>query len=149
MKKKTSVSKNKNLNGKPFPIVAIGASAGGLEAATELFKHIPSDTGMAYIYIQHLDRDYKSKLAEIISKSTSIGVEQARNNIPVERNKLYIIPPNKDMSLMKGALKLNTRKASPTPHMPIDTFFASLAEHQREGSIGVLLSGTAHDGTAG
>src|SRR5688572_3260944 len=109
MKKKVSVSKNKNLNGKLFPIVAIGASAGGLEAASELFKHIPSDTGMAYVYIQHLDRDYKSKLAEIISKSASISVEQVKKTIQVERNKLYIIPPNKDMLLTKGVLKLSTR----------------------------------------
>ena len=71
MKKKISISKNRisknrNLNGKPFPIVAVGASAGGLEAASELFKHIPSDTGMAYVYIQHLDRNYKSKLADYL-----------------------------------------------------------------------------------
>ena len=104
---------------------------------------------MAYVYIQHLDRDYKSRLAEIISKSASITVEQVKNNVPIERNKLYIIPPNKDMLLTKGVLKLSNRNPKQQPHMPIDTFFSSLAEHQREGSIGVLLSGTAHDGTAG
>jgi two-component system CheB/CheR fusion protein len=109
MKKKVSISKNKDLNGKPFPIVAIGASAGGLEAASELFKQIPSDTGMAYVYIQHLDRDYKSRLAEIMSKTASISVEQVKNNVQVERNKLYIIPPNKDMLLAKGLLKLSSR----------------------------------------
>ncbi len=111
MKKKVSISKNKNLNGKPFPIVAIGASAGGLEAASELFKHIPSDTGMAYVYIQHLDRDYKSKLAEIISKSASISVEQVKNNIQIERNKLYIIPPKQRYVIGEGLLETKYPKS--------------------------------------
>jgi two-component system, chemotaxis family, CheB/CheR fusion protein len=148
--KKTAVNSiKKKSNDKPFPIVAIGASAGGLEAATELFKYIPTNTGMAYIYIQHLARDYKSKLVEIISKATKLPVEQAKNNTRIKPDKLYIIPPNHDMLLLDGSLKLNARKPKPTLDMPIDTFFISLAERQQIGSIGVLLSGSAHDGTAG
>ena len=149
MKKTPVAPESKKTISRPFPIVAVGASAGGLEAATELFKHIPDNTGMAYVYIQHLDPDYKSRLVEIISKSTKLSVEFVKNHVPIQPNKLYIIPPNKEMVLVDGSLKLTTRKPKPEPTMPIDTFFISMAERQREGSIGVLLSGTAHDGTMG
>src|SRR5687768_18074949 len=84
MNKLGAISTTKRSNGSLFPIVAVGASAGGLQAATELFKYIPGDTGMAYVYIQHLDRNYKSKLPEIIAKSTSLGVEQVKNNTRIK-----------------------------------------------------------------
>jgi two-component system CheB/CheR fusion protein len=134
---------------KPFPVVAIGASAGGLEAITDLLKNLSPETGMAYVYIQHLDPNHDSKLSEILSRATAMGVQEARHLLPVERNHVYVIPPNKDLSIVDGILRLNPRTPKPSIHMPIDKFFHSLAEKQQEGSIGVVLSGNAHDGTFG
>ncbi len=145
----TTKTTQKNPKKESFPIVAIGASAGGLEAINDLLKYLPADTGMAFIYIQHLDPDHKSMLSEILATHTSMQVQEARHLLHIERNQVYIIPPNKDMALVDGVLTLNQRKARPTIHMPIDKFFVSLAEKQKEGAIGVLLSGSNHDGSFG
>ncbi len=134
---------------KPYPIVAIGASAGGLERVTKLLENLPCDLGMAFEYIQHLDRYHESRLTEILQRSTQMKVSQAENLMPVEVNSFFIIPPNKDMSLVDGEFKLTPRAASPTLHLPIDKFFLSLAEKQKEGAIGIVLSGTASDGAIG
>ncbi|MEJ7737264.1 MAG: chemotaxis protein CheB [Chitinophagaceae bacterium] len=134
---------------KSFPIVAIGASAGGLEALKNLLKNLPPDTGMAFVYIQHLDPTYKSMLANILEKVTSMPVLQATHLMPIRPNHLFIIPPNKDMGILDGHLTLNPRKPKPIIHMPVDKFFSSLAEKQQEGAIGIVLSGTASDGTLG
>ena len=149
MIKKHPVAKKNKAEVKAFPIVAIGASAGGMEAASELFKHLPADTGMAFVYIQHLDPVYKSKLTEIFSKVTRLSVEQAKNQMALKPNTLYIIQPNKEIVLSGGKLKVSARSSADGAPMPIDTFFCSVAEFHKEGSIGVLLSGSAHDGTAG
>jgi two-component system CheB/CheR fusion protein len=132
-----------------FPIVAIGASAGGLEAAKELFKKLPADTGMAYIYIQHLDPSHESMLASILGKVTKMKVQEARNLMQIKPDNVYVIPSGKDMSIINGVLTTQQRKAKPALHMPIDQFFISLAEKQQEGAVGIVLSGTASDGTAG
>lgn len=142
------LGKNK-LRSKVFPIVAIGASAGGLEAVTALLKNLPADTGMAYIYIQHQAREHKSKLVEILSRATKMKVVTAKNLLPIEANRLHILPPDKDMSIIDGSLKLIPRQPKPSLHLPINKFFLSLAENQKEGAIGVLLSGSANDGTIG
>lgn len=134
---------------RPFPIVAIGASAGGLEAVGSLLKHLPADTGMAYVYIQHLDPEFDSRLAEILSRFTKMRVKKAEHRLPIERDQLYIIPPNKDMAIIDGVLMLKSRRSKPAVHMPVDIFFLSLAEKQKEGAIGIILSGAAHDGTLG
>lgn len=147
-KKKTSTGTGKPI-GKPFPIVAIGASAGGLEAVTDLFKHLPSDTGMAYIYIQHLDPTHESMLSTILSRTTRMKVVEAKDMQPIQADHVYIMPPNKDMAIADHVLRLESRKAKPAIHMPIDEFFVSLAEKQKESSIGIVLSGNAHDGTVG
>ena len=134
---------------KSFPIVAIGASAGGLEAISELLRNLPVDTGMAYIYIQHLAVDHESMLTEILGRITKMQVQEAKEKMPVKPNQLYIIPPNREMSLLKGNLTLSPRPARPQHHLPINQFFISLADQYREKAIGILLSGNPPDGTLG
>ncbi|HRI60864.1 MAG TPA: CheR family methyltransferase [Saprospiraceae bacterium] len=132
-----------------MPIVGIGASAGGLEAVSKLLGNLSPDTGMAFIYIQHLDPTHESMLAEILSKTTTMPVTEAQHLVDIEPNHVYVIPPNKDMEIIEGVLTLIARKPKPALHMPIDQFFISLAERQKENAIGVVLSGSASDGTAG
>jgi two-component system CheB/CheR fusion protein len=134
---------------KRFPIVAIGASAGGLEAVTELLQNLPNNTGMAFVYIQHLDRSHKSALAEILQRATEMKVTEVDHGTVVKPDNLYIIPPNTNMALDGGTFKLYDRADGPVKHSPIDIFFLSLAEKKREGSIAIILSGTASDGALG
>lgn len=134
---------------KPFLIVAIGASAGGLEAVSIFLKALPSDTGMAFVYIQHLDPDHESMLVDILAKHTKMKVVQAQHLLPIKKDHLFIIPPNKNMAIIDGVLTLKPREAKPSIHMPIDKFFLSLAEKQKDGAIGIVLSGNANDGTLG
>lgn len=110
-------------NAKPFPIVAIGASAGGLEAITALLSNLPDDTGMAYVYIQHLDRDHESSLAAILQRETKMAVKQIENMMPLEADHFYVIPPNTDISLLDGAFQITERAPRPIKHSPIDLFF--------------------------
>src|SRR4030095_2536547 len=144
-----AVKKKQVRRSKPFPIVAIGASAGGIEAITELLKNLSPDTGMAYVYIQHLDPNHPSMLSTILSKTTTMKVMEAEEMMRIERNHVYIIPPNKEMFILDGVLSLNPRPAKPVISMPINQFFISLADKQKEGSIGIILSGNAHDGVVG
>jgi two-component system, chemotaxis family, CheB/CheR fusion protein len=132
-----------------FPVVGIGASAGGLEAFTELLKHLPIDTGFGFVLVQHLDPQHESALTQLLSRATSMPVLEVTNNLIVETNHVYIIPPNTTLSIAAGALKLQARKKGRTPTRSIDSFFESLAQDQRERAIGVILSGTASDGTVG
>jgi two-component system CheB/CheR fusion protein len=134
---------------KPFPIVAIGASAGGLEAMTTFLDALPADTGMAYVYVQHLDPSHESMLPEILAWHTKMTVLHAKHLLPIKKNHLFIIPPNKNMAIIDGVLTLKPREAKPSIHMPIDKFFISLAEKQKDGAIGIVLSGNANDGTLG
>jgi two-component system CheB/CheR fusion protein len=150
-KKESTTANTPKSENKAIPIVAIGASAGGLEAVSDLLKHLSPTTGLAYVYIQHLDPTHKSALSEILGRVTTMPVVQAENLQPVKPNHVYVIPPDKDMEVIDGVLTLEQRHRSgqSTIHMPIDGFFASLAERQRDGAIGVLLSGTNSDGTIG
>jgi two-component system CheB/CheR fusion protein len=133
-----------------FPIVGIGASAGGLEAFTELLKHLPLDTGFGFVVVQHLDPQHESALAQLLTRATSMPVREVTNKLRVEANHVYVIPPNRCMSIAKGVLKLQPRnEQGRAPHYSIDFFFESLAQDQRERGIGVILSGTATDGTLG
>ena len=132
-----------------FPIVGIGASAGGLEAFTQLLKALPLDTGMGFVLVQHLDPEHESALTQILSRATSLPVCDVTNNQPVEPNHVYIIPPDTNLSIAAGVLKLESRSKMRVPHRPIDSFFESLSQDQRERAIGVVLSGTATDGTLG
>jgi chemotaxis methyl-accepting protein methylase/signal transduction histidine kinase/chemotaxis response regulator CheB len=133
-----------------FPIVGVGASAGGLEAFTQLLDELPFNTGMAFVLIQHLDRTHTSFLAEAIAKTTTMIVTQATDGEPVKPNHIYVIPPNADIAILHGSLTLLTRRdEAGRLHLPIDFFLRSLAEERGNHAIGVILSGTGSDGTEG
>ncbi|HMC87298.1 MAG TPA: chemotaxis protein CheB, partial [Chitinophagaceae bacterium] len=134
-----------------FPVVGIGASAGGLDAFKKLLKAIPEDSGMAYVLVQHLDPKHESMLPDLLQKVTKIPVLEIADEIKVEPNHIYVIPSNKIMVANDGVLQLTNRpeKNKSTRNLPIDLFFTSLAEVHQSHSIGVVLSGTASDGTAG
>jgi two-component system, chemotaxis family, CheB/CheR fusion protein len=134
---------------KACPIVAIGASAGGIEAVSELIQNLPATTGMAFVYIQHLDPTHKSLLSEILSRQTKMKVQDAKNLMRIEPNNVYVIPHNKDLFVVDHVLKLNNRKPKPAVNLPVDKFFKSLAENHKEAAIGIVLSGNANDGTSG
>ncbi len=134
---------------KPFPIVGIGASAGGYEAFAEFLRQLPRDTGMAFVLILHLDPKHKSQVTELLSRSSRIPVLRANNDMEVKPDHLFVIPENSNMTLAEGKLRLHPRKERETPPMPIDIFFRSLAQSQQARAIGVVLSGTGCDGTLG
>ena len=130
-----------------FPIVGVGASAGGLEAFTQLLKALGSGTEMAYVLVQHLDPSHESVLTELLAKATEMPVRQVTDATPVKPNHVYVIPPNMDMNISQGILRLTPRTETRGHHMPVDRFLRSLAEDQRSNAIGIILSGTASDGT--
>ena len=134
-----------------FPVVGIGASAGGLDAFKKLLKAIPADSGMAYVLVQHLDPSHESMLVEILQKVTDIPVLEIADDIKVQPNHIYILPSNKMIIANDGVLELTPRsaKSKMERNLPIDLFFTSLAEVHQSHAIGVVLSGTANDGTMG
>ena len=132
-----------------FPVVAIGASAGGLEAFTQLIRSLPNDTGMAFVFIQHLDPTHHSILAELLAKAASMPVVEAKNGVALEPNRVYVIPPNVQMGILQGRLQLTPRQEDHGVHLPIDFFMRSIAEERKSKAIGVILSGTGSDGTLG
>jgi len=134
---------------KLYPIVCIGASAGGLEAFTQLLKALEIDTGMAFVLIQHLDPNHKSLLTHILSQSTKMSVRQIEDGMAVEPNCVYVIPPNKKMAIIGGILKLMPREKIEGKYMPIDAFLQSLAKERGNKAIAVILSGMDGDGTLG
>ena len=129
-------------------VVGVGASAGGLEAFTELLSHLPGDTGMAFVLIQHLDPSHESHLTELLSKASKMPVSEVRGETRAEANRVYVIPPRCNLSISNGVLHTPPRSASGR-NMPIDSFFRSLAADRGSGALGVILSGTASDGTLG
>lgn len=145
----TSKNRHKGRAHLDFPIVGVGASAGGLEAFERLFRLVPKDPGMGFALVQHLDPTHASHLTEILSRATRMPVTQVTDGMRVLRNHVYIIPPNTYMGLTDGALKLVPRQPIQGQFMPVDFFFRSLAESQKHRAIGVILSGTASDGAAG
>jgi len=130
-------------------IAAIGASAGGIEAFTELMSNLATDTGMAFVLVQHLDPEHHSMLTELLSKKTAMRVKEVTNGMTVEPNHVYVIPPNATMSISNHTLQLAPRGEGRGLHMSIDHFMRALAEEQGNHAIGVLLSGSGTDGTAG
>ncbi len=131
------------------PIVGIGASAGGLEALVQLLEHVPKDSGMAYVIVQHLDPTQKGMMPELLQRATTMKVFQVADRTKVQPNCVYVIPPNSDMSVLRGVLHLLVPVEMRGLRLPIDFFFRSLAEDQREQSIGIILSGMGSDGTLG
>jgi len=132
-----------------FPIVGIGSSAGGLEALESFFKACPADTGMAFVLVSHLSPDHHSLLVEILQRNTSMPVAQVLDQSRVKPNHVYIIPPDRDLALLNGVLQLSQPDKAHGLRLPIDGFFRSLADDQAERAIGIILSGTASDGTLG
>jgi two-component system, chemotaxis family, CheB/CheR fusion protein len=132
-----------------FPIVGVGASAGGLEAYTQLLKAIPPHPGMAFVMVPHLDPHHTSAMRELLSHATPMPVQEVSDGMQVTRDTVYVIPPNQEMKIAQGTLRLNPRGQTRNYHMPIDIFLRSLAEDQHNNAIGVILSGTASDGTLG
>lgn len=132
----------------PFPIIGVGASAGGLEAFIELLEAMPADPGMSFLFVQHLQPRHDSQLVSILSRVTGLRVRQAEEGIKVEPNHVFVIPPAKTLTLEDGHLHLSERPPH-GPNMPADYLFRSLAHVQRSRSIGVILSGGGTDGTLG
>ncbi|WP_216629441.1 chemotaxis protein CheB [Taibaiella lutea] len=130
-------------------IVAIGASAGGLEAINEFFDNMPENSGLTFIVIQHLSPDYKSLLVELVGKHTHMKVFEATNDMMLQRNCVYIIPNKKLMTIRGHKLKLVDKIKDKTPNTAIDTFLVSLARDKKEKAIAIILSGTGTDGTKG
>ena len=133
----------------PFPVVGIGASAGGLEACTALLKALPVNPGMAFVLVQHLDPHHESILHKLLSRTTEMPVIQVEDGVVLERDHVYVIPPNKDIAVRERTLRLLSRRRTAGRHLPINRFLVSLAEDQKSAAIGVILSGTASDGTVG
>ena len=133
----------------PFPVVGIGASAGGLEAFTQLLSHVPTDTGMAFILLQHLDPSQPSLLSEIIARTTEMPVQQVVDGVAIAPNQVYVIPPNTAMTIVAGHLRLQPRSRSRSMSRIIDGFFEALAQERGNKAIGVVLSGADADGTLG
>ncbi len=146
--------KNKNLSFKKegkensFPVVAIGASAGGLEAVTQLFQNLSPDTGMAFIYVQHLSPDHKSILTQLLTKTTKMKVQEIEEMDKMEPNNVYVMPYNKGIEVTDGHIQLVPRSNNASANS-IDILFSSLAETHKENVVGIVLSGSASDGTHG
>ncbi|MFU8844417.1 MAG: chemotaxis protein CheB [Bacteroidales bacterium] len=148
--KSTKASKlNSAISKSLFPIVGIGASAGGLEALEQFLSNVPENSGLAYVVIQHLDPTQKGMLPELLQRISKMKVFQAKDHMVVKPNCVYVIPPNKSMSILNRALHLFEPIEVRGLRLPIDFFLQSLADDQKELSIGVILSGMGSDGTAG
>ncbi|MDP3334358.1 MAG: chemotaxis protein CheB, partial [Methylococcaceae bacterium] len=146
---KTTPSSTPNNKVTTFPIVGIGASAGGLEAFEQFFHVIPADSGMAFVLIPHLDPSHASLLVDILQRATKIPVIEAEDQMSVQPDHVYIIPPNRDMEILHGELQLNVPATPRGQRLPIDSFLRSLADDQQENAIAIILSGTGSDGTQG
>lgn len=132
-----------------YPIVAIGASAGGLVALERVFQGLPSDLVAAYVVVQHLSPNFDSHMSELLGRVTRLPVSQAADGAPLEPQRIYVIPPRKEMILSGGRLLLTDKDPRNAPSLPIDTFFRSLAQEAGQRAIAVVLSGTGSDGARG
>jgi two-component system CheB/CheR fusion protein len=130
-------------------IVAIGASAGGIEALTDLMNYLATDTGMAFVLVQHLDPKHHSILTELLARKTAMPVTEVTDGLSVEPDHVYVIPPNASMTISDHTLHLGPREESRGAHMPVDHFMRSLAEQKGNRAIGIILSGSGSDGTLG
>src|ERR1017187_1799988 len=128
-----------------IPVAGIGGSAGGLEVFKQLLADLPADTGLAIVFVQHLDPKHHSMLSEILARSTTMPVREAADGMPVEANHVFVIPANGDLTIARGVLRLTPRAHAPGIHMPIDRFLRSLAEEGGSRAIGVIPSGAGED----
>ena len=143
------VEQEKPRNGIPFPVIGIGASAGGLETLNALFSIMPADSNMAFVVIQHLSPQHKSIMASLLEKQTQMVVSEIEDGATVEPNHVYLNPPGKNVAIFNRRLHLMEPVKSNSINLPIDFFFKSLSEDQGENAVGIILSGTASDGTLG
>lgn len=151
-KLKSAIPSNDQITGSEadsFPVVGIGASAGGLEALEQFLANVPENSGMAYIVIQHLDPTQKGMLPELLQRVSKMRVFQVKDHMAVKPDCVYVIPPNKSMSILKGILYLFDPLEIRGLRLPIDFFLRSLAVDQKEQSVGVILSGMGSDGSSG
>src|SRR5579859_3098771 len=125
-----------------YPVVAIGASAGGLEAFKEFFLALQADSGMAFVLIQHLDPNHESMLTEIIAKATTMAVEEVRSGTLIRPNHVFVIPPNALMAMADGVFQLTPRGRAPAQPLAVNFFMHSLAKERKSGAIAIVLSGT-------
>jgi len=132
-----------------FPVVGLGASAGGLEALLRFFEHMPQHTGMAFVVVLHLSPKHQSTADQVLQRATSMPVQQVTGPVPVEPDHVYVIPPNKQLSMVDSCLTLSNLERPPGGHVAIDMFFRTLAEVHRERAIAIVLSGTGSDGAVG
>lgn len=132
-----------------YPVVALGASAGGLEAFEQFLRAMPVDSGMGFVLVQHLDPTHPSILSEILQRSTTMPVVEASDGMVVLPNRVHVIPPNRDMVIAHGVLGLSLPSEPRGRHLPIDSFFRALAADRAEAAVGIILSGTGTDGTLG
>lgn len=130
-------------------IVGIGCSAGGLEAVESFLCHVPADSGLAFVIVQHLNPQHSSALPELLQKRTAMQVVEAADNMPVQANRVYVIPPNRDLSVRDGKLHLVAPAESHGLRLPIDFFLRSLAQDRKDRAIGIVLSGMGSDGVFG
>lgn len=130
-------------------IVGVGASAGGMEALHDLFDYMPVNTGFSFVIIQHLSPDYKSLMAELLSRHTKMQVWEAKDGMKIELNCIYAIPSRKVMTIKDGILQVIEKQKSKLPNDAIDVFFESLAMDRKKDAVGIILSGTGTDGTRG
>src|SRR3989454_629608 len=147
--KQVSSRRGSPTNAHPLSVVGVGASAGGLEAFEQLLRSLPNDTGLAFVLVQHLAPKHESMLSELLAKATRMPVVEVTQGMGVQGNHVYVIPPNADMSISDSVLHLSPLSPDRGLRMPIDSFFRSLADSYQSRSIGVILSGTASDGTLG
>jgi two-component system CheB/CheR fusion protein len=132
-----------------FPVIGIGASAGGLEALEAFFSAMPPDSGMAFIIVQHLSPDFKSLMDELLRRRTTMAIHRVEEGMAVEPNAIYLIPPRKEMVIASRKLHLTDKDPNKSLSLPIDTFFRSLAQDCGEQAVGIVLSGTGSDGSRG
>jgi two-component system CheB/CheR fusion protein len=146
-----SVLKSRNAESNPsrFPIVGIGASAGGLESLEQFFKHLPPNPGMAFVVVQHLSPDFRSVMDELLARHCDLPIQHAEHNIEVQPNRVYLLPPKKEMIIRDRRLLLSDKERTHGLTLPIDQFFRSLAQDAGPDAVGIILSGSGSDGSRG
>jgi len=132
-----------------FPVIGLGASAGGLEALERFFEAVSENSGAAYVVVAHLDPTHISLMPELLQKHTKIATVQIKDGMSVESDHLYIIPPNCNLSILNGRLQLLELPEKRSSNLPIDHFFKALAQDRGSSAVAVILSGTGSDGTLG
>ncbi|HXW07996.1 MAG TPA: chemotaxis protein CheB [Vicinamibacterales bacterium] len=137
------------MDNQDFLVVGIGASAGGIQAIKRFFERVPADSGVAYVVVLHLSPEHESRLAEVLQVSAAIPVDQVRDRVKVEPNRVYVIPPHQNLTIQDGCLALSEMTRFEQRRAPVDIFFRALAETQRSRSVAVVLSGTGANGSAG